>query len=467
MAKVFLSTCLHRNISSATATSLTEALINLRGHHEITWGQAFDALITRARSVQAQKFLDDPTLGDVFVFIDDDIRFSTADLDLLVRSCEYTESIACGMYVTRDTIRATPALALFPGQSVTIGPSGGRVEIKYGATGFMAIHRRVVETLAEMLPMVYSGPRFFHPFFHDILVETPIGTEMLSEDYAFCHIAREAGFKVWLEEKIALGHIGEYAFEVQRLHQDAFSQVITMDVEQGGPDSTNIISDLAAYKEIDRRDVEAWIRRTELRTPVTNEWNSHSPETPEEVAQFYQDTETYLPELVKFNISDTYLARTKYVLSITGDVVEFGGGIGTLALRLHQRSCNVTYVDLPSPHRDFAEFRFKRHGADIAVATSLAELEDNSAGTLVGTDVFEHIHPDALPDIVEEIVRVLRPEGHLYAINHFHREENLPEHYESTQLWADLMEKHGFTNVHEVLWEMPQEAPIALVSAND
>jgi len=36
---------------------------------------------------------------------------------------------------------------------------------------------------------------------------------LLSEDYYFCHKAREAGLKVWAAPWVQLGHFGNYLFE--------------------------------------------------------------------------------------------------------------------------------------------------------------------------------------------------------------------------------------------------------------
>ncbi|GAI99637.1 unnamed protein product, partial [marine sediment metagenome] len=38
-------------------------------------------------------------------------------------------------------------------------------------------------------------------------------------------------------------------------------------------------------------------------------------------------------------------------------VLDFGGGIGSLALLLHKRGANVDYLDLPGLVTEFAKFR--------------------------------------------------------------------------------------------------------------
>jgi hypothetical protein len=39
------------------------------------------------------------------------------------------------------------------------------------------------------------------------------GTEYLSEDYGFCHLARRAGFRVWLDRQCRVPHVGQMVFQ--------------------------------------------------------------------------------------------------------------------------------------------------------------------------------------------------------------------------------------------------------------
>jgi hypothetical protein len=55
----------------------------------------------------------------------------------------------------------------------------------------------------------FSGDRKIGAYFQD-----PIKNDrLLSEDYFFCHLARELGMKVWLAPWIPLNHLGYYSFK--------------------------------------------------------------------------------------------------------------------------------------------------------------------------------------------------------------------------------------------------------------
>ena len=78
-------------------------------------------------------------------------------------------------------------------------------EVDYAGTGFMLIKRKVVETLATKVQH-YIGPDGRVPG----LYMTPIHNDGLeSEDYHFCRLAREAGFKIIGDPTIRIGHWGQ------------------------------------------------------------------------------------------------------------------------------------------------------------------------------------------------------------------------------------------------------------------
>jgi len=72
----------------------------------------------------------------------------------------------------------------------------------------MMIQKQVFTKLAELHPewkhMDNGSPQTLYSFF-DFLV-TPEG--MIGEDFLFCDRAREAGFEVWVDPTIKLGHMG-------------------------------------------------------------------------------------------------------------------------------------------------------------------------------------------------------------------------------------------------------------------
>jgi len=399
--------------------------------------------------VLATNFLRNETYGDVLFFLDSDIIFNPDDL---IRCVQYvadgTYDTMCGMYAVRDTANPHPALRLLPGQKIHMSQATGPVEIQYPATGFLAIHRRVLEAMAKTMEPAFSGPRWFYPMFTPFTMAEPRtgNQEYLSEDYAWSHRARELGFKMWLDPSIRLGHQGLRTYVLTDIQFDAGKQVTEFSLDEGGPDRTNVLGDLADYLGKTRGEIWLAISKTNFREHLAREWASAAPKTASDVAKFYRETPYYAVESAKFNTMRGYWARVYPALHVAGNVVDFGGGIGTLALYLSEHGCQVTYVDLPgSEHRKFAEWRFLRRGGKVAVRSALDEIAQDSQDAVVATDVIEHIHPERLEHVLGHIHRVLRVGGVFVPVNDFSDNEGkTPMHYETTELFNATMAKLGF-----------------------
>lgn len=173
-----------------------------------------DADIGRSRAIIVSDWWRDMP-DDVFLMLDDDIVFNPASADRLVRLARAKRSVACAAYATKGG--AHFACQMFPGQQVTFAPDAAPAPIRYAATGFMAVHRDVIDALIPTLPIVHPDePWSYWPLFQQFSREyvaprwpgDPGKLEGLSEDFAFCARARDLGFEIWLDPSIYLEHEG-------------------------------------------------------------------------------------------------------------------------------------------------------------------------------------------------------------------------------------------------------------------
>ena len=194
-----------------------------------------ESLITRARNALTNGFLKSGCTH--LLFIDSDIKFRATDIMAML---EADKDIICGIYpkkeinwtevdkAVKDGVpveglkHRTASLVInlkdYSG-TVTV-PANQPVEIFNGGTGFMLIKRETFETLKKHVPSYNNDITFLHGgIASDRITEyfacaIEPGTErLLSEDYYFCHKAREAGLKVWAAPWVQLGHFGNYLFE--------------------------------------------------------------------------------------------------------------------------------------------------------------------------------------------------------------------------------------------------------------
>ena len=151
------------------------------------------------------------------LWIDSDICFQTEDVEKLRA---YDEPITCGIYPQKG--KRALACHVLPGtEHIEFGTSGGLIEIKYAGAGFLHVRRCVYEAIAAKLPICneeFDKPMI--PFFMPLHVKTPNGHWYLAEDFAFCHRARECGFRIMADTTIRLWHLGEQNHSWDALEQN-------------------------------------------------------------------------------------------------------------------------------------------------------------------------------------------------------------------------------------------------------
>lgn len=183
-----------------------------------------DALVSRSRSIAASAFLRSD--ADVMLTIDSDIWFRPEDaVSLCEKAMEF--GVIGALYMTRS-LNTQPALLLPEGESVTFAPGASPVSVRFASTGFMAVHRSVFERLSEGLPLCHQGwsdrgaDTSFWPFYMPFTIPWEGDGHMyLSEDWAFCQRAKDAGMGIWLDPSIRLAHYGQTAYTLEDLFRQS------------------------------------------------------------------------------------------------------------------------------------------------------------------------------------------------------------------------------------------------------
>ena len=191
-----------------------------------------DALITRARSMSAAKFLASEATH--LFFVDADIGFSP---DQAFRLLEADRDVVGGVYPTkgidwekaRAAVQAgrTDLLAASVGYVVRFIPSpdnsvevdeAGFAPVSYVGTGFMMLKRAAVQRVADAHPELRASLRDFGGrevdeavMIFESMIEPETGHH-LSEDYAFCRRWRDLGGEIFADFHGRLTHVGAYAF---------------------------------------------------------------------------------------------------------------------------------------------------------------------------------------------------------------------------------------------------------------
>jgi hypothetical protein len=195
-----------------------------------------ESLVQRARNGLVNVFMKNPNATHL-MFIDADIRFNAADI---LSMMDADKDIICGIYPKKEINWRTVDMAVKQGypvealrhftgsmvvnlvdyQGEVTVPRDQPVEVFAGGTGFMMIKREVFEKLQ---PLVNSYTNDVSETTGELKADTiyeyfPVFIEketnrLLSEDYAFCKIARDYGFKIYAAPWVNSGHFGTCLFE--------------------------------------------------------------------------------------------------------------------------------------------------------------------------------------------------------------------------------------------------------------
>jgi hypothetical protein len=216
--------CAYRACSIPTQTSIDKLI--MRGwRYYPKWGDGF---IARSRSIVTSAWYRE-TADDVFLMIDDDIVFEPWCAERLVDLCRNGHDIIHAAYPVRDgghlAIRGLD-------RPIRFGPGEQPQEVKHVSTGFLAVHRKVLDAMIPTVPLCHANmPWSFWPIFNTFWVEDEAagGHSLLSEDWAFVERARDLGFKVWLDPWIKLDHIAQIKVNVDNM--DLIDKAVQMELQ--------------------------------------------------------------------------------------------------------------------------------------------------------------------------------------------------------------------------------------------
>lgn len=244
-AKIFLGLPLYggQNFGAFTKSMMDLSMLcSAWGIQLYSYFMFNESLVQRARNYCTDAFLHQSD-AEIFMFVDSDIEFNAKDILAMAHiMLERDMDVLCGTYpkkiinwkfikdaVDRGYADEDPnELNKFVGDYVFSPVKTGQyqlnepMELSEAGTGFMMIHRRSFQKIAEKFPEWYykpdhvhskefNGSREVYAYFHcDIDPETK---RYLSEDYWFCHQARKAGLRIHMAPWVKLKHHGYYAFD--------------------------------------------------------------------------------------------------------------------------------------------------------------------------------------------------------------------------------------------------------------
>lgn len=167
------------------------------------------SVVSRARNMIAHEFLKSDC--DHLLFIDSDMNFEPESV-LRLLAWNQTKPIVGGAYESRKEGKIY-ILSLDGDKDHVQMDAMGNVKARRIATGFMMIQRQVFEKLAEMHPEWEHKDNTSDAMLHSFFDFKVTREGYIGEDFLFCDRAQEAGFSVWIDPTIKLGHMGIHEFK--------------------------------------------------------------------------------------------------------------------------------------------------------------------------------------------------------------------------------------------------------------
>lgn len=147
-----------------------------------------------------------------FLWIDSDIEFKYEDV---VKIRSRGVDIVGAAY----SFKGFPQFTIQPFENQEIifdTEDGGIVEVQAVATGFLYTTAHLYNVIQKKLDLKICNTSFDAPqipFYHPNVWSFNERHYYLGEDFSFCFSAKQAGFSVYLDTSIKLGHIGSYTYK--------------------------------------------------------------------------------------------------------------------------------------------------------------------------------------------------------------------------------------------------------------
>lgn len=212
----------------------TSAVLSAHGHQVTLAMNDRDGLISMARNFCAKAAMEKGF--DKLLFIDADIVWRPEDVLKLLES---KEMIVGGTYPYKEL----PIRLVFNAMTFDVPQLrnktveefldfnswmksctpdwNGELEVKALPTGFLMIDVSVFNKLKDVTPTyIRAGSpgqqqRLEHNFFRVGLYKDDKGQNLYeTEDFGFCNLARENGYKIYLQTKVVVGHVGLHEYKL-------------------------------------------------------------------------------------------------------------------------------------------------------------------------------------------------------------------------------------------------------------
>ena len=206
-------------------------------------------------------------------------------------------------------------------------------------------------------------------------------------------------------------------------------------------DQAEYVEDVMAFTHTASSDeVRAQMANPALLRDEWTAWEQQDEMTPDRIQAFYKQTKSYIYELGQWHLFAPYQRGADIALFADlrakrpKNVLDFGGGVGLLALPLARDGLDVTLADLDSTSLAFAQFRAQRRSIALKIWKSDVEPAppDAKYDVILCMDVLEHLPKHVLHDVVDKLIRLKHANTEVIINAPFGHSADTPMHFDLT-----------------------------------
>lgn len=381
--------------------------------------RARNAIVQAAQQMNADWLL---MLDDDMVINADVTQGPSGAYDLIERLMAHDKDLCGALYFQRGGSCAPVLMAKIPeakGYRFLRDDelTGGLQRVDVAGGGCLLLKMRIFDRLK-------------YPYFAP---EHEFGT-----DIQLCQRATEAGFEVWADTSVELGHLkneraivtsrNRFQFQASDTLPGEVKQTLVMDDIY-----TRLIQDAAEWTGY--RDAEEMRVYAQAFLEHHAAWKAAGKSDADWYRQFPKER---VCRQVWFNTESAHKREmTTFILTAIAhgkplDVLDFGSGIGIPAFTLAEKGHRVTACDIGGTGTfEFLKWRAAKHSLPITTHDSqggVPHLGGAQFDVIVAMDVLEHIEDWRL--VLGELAGHLKPGGVLFCNNGILDDKEHPEHYD-------------------------------------
>jgi len=183
-------------------------------------------------------------------------------------------------------------------------------------------------------------------------------------------------------------------------------------------------------------------------------WNKINPRNERQILHFYENAPYDVFSLACWHMSRRQRKFRKKVITLcSGKVLDYGGGIGDLCVKLAEKGLETTYGDVKGKNMEFAQWLFKKENLNIKVVDLIREQILEQYDTIIYIDTIEHIpHPETA---LTTIAKHLKKSGKLIItnLNCPGPTNESPMHFKINFNAEKLLNSHGIVKTkYDWLW---------------